>query len=217
MGSIGADLPHAPGDIYPTLSAGLVRKIVDKFDLARDPFLELQLYRRARFVLIGTKIRVIVWQVGEFVAHEAERSGDLQLSPQKYAELVALAQKARRTPDELVSDISLVIARGEAKQWAVRIGIVAELPHAEWCEPVNRALLSAFNRNALERMLRLKLNVQLEHVARATGNLQDIVFDIIEWAEMQGKLGALLQAALEDNPSNIELRQIRGNFPGLFQ
>jgi nucleoside phosphorylase len=62
------------------------------------------------------------------VTNAAEREGGPRLSPDKHAALAALAERAGMTPDELVSDIAVVIQRGEAEGWAVRVGLAAPVP-----------------------------------------------------------------------------------------
>ncbi len=70
------------------------------------------------------------------------------------------------------------------------------------------ALLSAFPTvDELEQMVRFELDEQLEHIA-AGQDLGDIVFNLITWAEAQGKLEELIQAARNNNPGNLYLKQV---------
>jgi len=68
------------------------------------------------------------------------------------------------------------------------------------------ALLSAFNRSELEQLVYLRLEVNLNDVV-ADGHHRQVVFDLIKWANGQGKVEALLRAAREENPGNVLLRQ----------
>ena len=68
------------------------------------------------------------------------------------------------------------------------------------------ALLSAFNRSELEQLVYLRLEVNLNDVV-ADGPHRQVVFDLIKWANGQGKIEALLRAAREENPGNVLLRQ----------
>ena len=68
------------------------------------------------------------------------------------------------------------------------------------------ALLSAFNRSELEQLVYLRLEVNLNDVV-ADGPYRQVVFDLIKWANGQGKVEALLRAAREENPGNVLLRQ----------
>jgi hypothetical protein len=68
------------------------------------------------------------------------------------------------------------------------------------------ALLSAFNRSELEQLVYLRLEVNLNDVV-ADGPHRQVVFDLIKWANGQGKIEALLRAAREENPGNMLLRQ----------
>ncbi len=68
------------------------------------------------------------------------------------------------------------------------------------------ALLSAFNRSELEQLVYLRLEVNLNDIV-ADGPHRQVVFDLIKWANGQGKVEALLRAAREENPGNVLLRQ----------
>jgi len=68
-----------------------------------------------------------------------------------------------------------------------------------------KALIGAFDGEALERMVRLGLGVRLEEIADG-GALPDRVCKLIEWAEMQDMLRDLVWAAREANEGNAELR-----------
>jgi nucleoside phosphorylase len=59
------------------------------------------------------------------VTNATDREGGPKLSPDQHAALAALAERAGMTPDELVSDIAVVIQRGEAEGWAVRVGLAS--------------------------------------------------------------------------------------------
>ena len=61
------------------------------------------------------------------------------------------------------------------------------------------------SRNSLRQLLSFGLDVRLDEVAGA-GNLKDTVFELVDWAEEQGKTGELLIAAQRDNPGNPKLR-----------
>jgi hypothetical protein len=68
------------------------------------------------------------------------------------------------------------------------------------------ALVSAFNRSELEQLVYLRLEVNLNDVV-ADGPFRQVVFDLIKWANGQGKIESLLRAAREENPGNVLLRQ----------
>jgi hypothetical protein len=68
------------------------------------------------------------------------------------------------------------------------------------------ALVSAFNRSELEQLVYLRLEVNLHDIV-ADGPHRQVVFDLIKWANGQGKIEALLRAARAENPGNVLLRQ----------
>lgn len=68
-----------------------------------------------------------------------------------------------------------------------------------------RALLSAFDYARLRQMVRIELDESLEAIA-LTGNLEIRVFDLIEWAEMEGRTQDLVDGAVASVPGNPALR-----------
>ncbi len=68
------------------------------------------------------------------------------------------------------------------------------------------ALLDAFDRSALERVVYFGMQVRLEKIA-PPGNLADEVFDLVLWANDNNKVAALLRAALQENAANVALRR----------
>lgn len=72
---------------------------------------------------------------------------------------------------------------------------------------LEEALASAFpGRNDLERMVRFKLDENLEQIAGA-GFYSDVLFRLIQWAESHGRIPDLVTAARETNPGNVMLQQ----------
>ena len=56
------------------------------------------------------------------------------------------------------------------------------------------ALLNAFNRSELEQLVYLRLAVDLNDIV-ADGPYRQVVFDLIKWANGQGKIETLLRCA----------------------
>lgn len=72
---------------------------------------------------------------------------------------------------------------------------------------IHDALANAFRTKAsLTKLVRFNLNEQLEHIADGQ-NTSDIIFNLIDWADAQGRIKELLQAAIKENPQNEMLRQ----------
>ena len=72
------------------------------------------------------------------------------------------------------------------------------------------ALLSAYpSRSALARMVRFGLDENLDTIT-GNGSLSETVFELITWAEAQGRLEALLAAARTENPGNALLQKVAG-------
>ncbi|MGW6742139.1 macro domain-containing protein [Streptomyces sp. NPDC055025] len=73
-------------------------------------------------------------------------------------------------------------------------------------EDLYRILLDAYgSRDALDRLLWLKLNRNLNSIAAEIENHQHTVFAVLKAAEQQGWLAQLITAAVEDRPERQEL------------
>jgi len=70
------------------------------------------------------------------------------------------------------------------------------------------ALLSAYpSRSALTRMVKFGLDENLDTIT-SSGNLSETDFELITWAEAQGRLEALLAAARAEAPGNVLLQKL---------
>ncbi|MEM7130924.1 MAG: effector-associated domain EAD1-containing protein [Chloroflexota bacterium] len=79
------------------------------------------------------------------------------------------------------------------------------------------ALLDAFpDRDGLARMVRFSLDVKLNAIAEGA-NQTARIFALLDWAEAQGKLDALIRGAAMSNPGNPQLqRWLKDNAPSLL-
>lgn len=74
-------------------------------------------------------------------------------------------------------------------------------------EELFEALLGAYrDYGKLQRMVRFKLGENLGRIA-GNGDTETVVFNLIEWAEAQGKLEKLIVGAYEQIPNNPELKK----------
>jgi hypothetical protein len=76
---------------------------------------------------------------------------------------------------------------------------------------LQNALLAAFNRESLRRMLRTRLDVRLDHIA-GNGPFTDIVCDVIDWAEREGRVEQLVREGAAFVPENGELQRFASEF-----
>lgn len=67
------------------------------------------------------------------------------------------------------------------------------------------AILKAYNRDSLRQVLLFEMNERLEQIIRDAA-LSSQVFDLIDWAEVQGRTRELAEALRRGNPYNTELR-----------
>lgn len=79
-------------------------------------------------------------------------------------------------------------------------------------KPLQEALVEAFTVSELERMVRLEMGIDLESIAGA-GSKQDIVFDLVRWADRRDRLPELVLAARRQNDGNLALQEVAANFP----
>ncbi len=73
---------------------------------------------------------------------------------------------------------------------------------------IHSAILDGYDRPGLRRMLRLGLDSSLDDITAGTPDSQ-VVFDVIEWAERTDNVLALIDAAVEHNPQNELLQQLK--------
>ena len=102
-----------------------------------------------------------------------------------------------------VENLAYEARRFVAAEEKQAIGLAAADPR----EPLWEALRAAFKYASLERMLRMKLNVRLDEIS-APGNFQDVVAEVIQWAETTGRVADLLHAALAANPDSPQLKRV---------
>ncbi|MEM7134256.1 MAG: effector-associated domain EAD1-containing protein [Chloroflexota bacterium] len=71
-----------------------------------------------------------------------------------------------------------------------------------------RALLNIYEtRSDLETMVTPKMSIELDSVV-AGSNLEDNIFELIKWADRNGRLQQLISVVVDDMPNNEELRVI---------
>lgn len=82
---------------------------------------------------------------------------------------------------------------------------------------LHQALISAFNRSALEQMVTLQLHRRLWSIASEVGNDSDVVLALIEWARETDGVGLhkLLAAALASHPQNPYLLNLQDKWTGI--
>ena len=70
----------------------------------------------------------------------------------------------------------------------------------------HRALLRAFDRVTLEQFVVVNLEIELENVTRR-GNFSDEVWDLVRWADGNGRLKELIEKAAAEVPGNPHLKE----------
>ncbi len=71
-------------------------------------------------------------------------------------------------------------------------------------KPIHAALLSGYDANTLRMMLRMELDLDLSTIAGGD-NFSLVVFNLIDWAEKNGKVLELINEAYEQNKGNALL------------
>ncbi|MEM9923344.1 MAG: COR domain-containing protein [Cyanobacteria bacterium P01_D01_bin.50] len=101
---------------------------------------------------------------------------------------------------------------GESKHPNVPSKPESPKSRGEKLRELHNAITSAYpEKTNLEMMLFYELNQNLDAIATGD-NMKAVVFKLIQWAESQGRLKELVEAALEYNPGNIELQRISKYF-----
>ena len=77
------------------------------------------------------------------------------------------------------------------------------------------ALLDGYDRAGLRRMLRMGLDTSLDEITSGPTD-SDVVFDVIEWAERNDQIPALIAAAVEHNWQNAALQQLQADAASWF-
>ena len=73
---------------------------------------------------------------------------------------------------------------------------------------IQDALVAAFgNEDNLRQMLMLQMSINLESVTKP-GNIAQRTFDVVTWADEQGRVSELVHAACAENPQNPELQSL---------
>ncbi|MBP8293595.1 MAG: SH3 domain-containing protein, partial [Caldilineaceae bacterium] len=73
------------------------------------------------------------------------------------------------------------------------------------------AILHAFDRDALRRMLRRQLDEDLDVVA-GDDELATVVFNLVTWAERNSRVSELIAGALAENSNNAGLKQLATDY-----
>ena len=76
------------------------------------------------------------------------------------------------------------------------------------------SLLDAYDEGSLQQMVRFQLDEHLDLIAGG-GNLAQVVFNLIDWAERTGRIAALIGKAQANNPGNARLAAFARSLPGI--
>ena len=76
------------------------------------------------------------------------------------------------------------------------------------------SLLDAYDEGSLRQMVRFQLDEHLDLIAGG-GNLAQVVFNLIAWAERTGRIAALILKAQAYNPGNARLAAFARSMPGI--
>ena len=76
------------------------------------------------------------------------------------------------------------------------------------------SLLDAYDESSLRQMVRFQLDEHLDLIAGG-GNLSQVVFNLIAWAERTGRIAELIAKAQAYNPGNARLAAFARSLPGI--
>jgi len=83
-------------------------------------------------------------------------------------------------------------------------------------DQLQQALLDGFNRDELTNMVRVGLGETLGQIAYGTTDTA-LLQSLIEWSERTNNVQALIEAAVEANPRNAQLLQLKQDATGWFE
>ncbi|GEM_PF-6563635 len=110
---------------------------------------------------------------------------------------------------KLIDDVNLSQIQDTPLQRQLESERNSNLNRGQILKELRNAIISAYPKKInLKMMLSDKLDENLDSISTGD-NIQEIVFELIEWAESQGKLEQFVKAACEYNPGNQELQKIR--------
>ena len=77
---------------------------------------------------------------------------------------------------------------------------------------LHTALLHAFDLDSLGQLLKFSLWVDLSTIVSPAKNVSSQMFDLLVWAEREGRLRDLCEAAAAERPENVELKAATAPF-----
>lgn len=83
-------------------------------------------------------------------------------------------------------------------------------------QDIHGAILSGYNPQEFERLLRFELGKQLSGITSEANDMSQIVFDVLGAAERQNWTGDLVAAMKIDNPSNRDISELSSKTGGLM-
>jgi hypothetical protein len=74
-------------------------------------------------------------------------------------------------------------------------------------ETITNAIAAAYNQRELEMLVRNRMNTRLDLIT-APGPFEYVVFDLLSWAERNGREVELIRAAVRGKPDNHDIQQL---------
>lgn len=74
-------------------------------------------------------------------------------------------------------------------------------------EQIQQALLAAFDEQGLQRLCKIELDIALAQITLA-GDLTQRAFDLVKWADDQGRVAELIEGALRQAPRNATVQAL---------
>jgi cellulose biosynthesis protein BcsQ len=150
--------------------------------------------------------QVLYWSYGERLAALIDEPNDPRSVRYAHDTLAALLGREFERVGDLLTQRDAYVAssaRGATEPHA--IPPVGRLSSAQ-LKNLHRALISAFpSRSALTQFLMFSLDLSEEDVAIGD-SLADSAFNLLFWARSSGRLDDLIQAAVQQNPTNADLQ-----------
>ena len=104
--------------------------------------------------------------------------------------------------------------RETSGQVAIKIAAAALRLSGPQVQELMASLLDAYDEGSLRQMVRFQLDEHLDLIAGG-GNLAQVVFNLIAWAERTGRIAELIAKAQAYNPGNARLAAFARSVPGI--
>ena len=176
--------------------------------------IELEIRGEARFIPldVATCTAPTLWNVYQRVSV----SGPLRGWPGRVAPQIGdeRRNRARTGRQETRNKETSQTWRNRLRPLRIEVAAAALRLSGAQVQELMASLLDAYDEGSLRQMVRFQLDEHLDLIAGG-GNLAQVVFNLIAWAERTGRIAELIAKAQAYNPGNARLAAFARSVPGI--